>query len=582
MKRIRSLTLIVFSIIITFGSSTAVFTAAVESSSNVSSTVWVDVDTLAGSGQFGEENGSVSTSSFRSPQGLVLLEDGTLLISDSVNNVIRKVENGQVSTYAGTTLVRNELDLPEGTLYDGKVEHAMFNNPQGLAIAPNGDIILADRKNHSIRKIAASQVTTLAGNGVLGSNNGKGTNARFYAPTDVAVAPDGTVYVADSLNHVIRKITVDGTVSTLNAQSERIVEVTPGVIATGGEYKDGPLAEAKFNEPTSLAIDKKGNLYVSDTGNQRIRYIDFEESKVTTVAGNTSVSYPDNEIYAIGGFKDGAAGQAAFNYPKGITLSPEGGLLIADSLNHAVRYLYEGQVTTLIGQPGSPGDSNGKSAQLNLPYDVAINEEGNKVWVVDMSNNKVRVASLKSSLPRYFSDVSVEYWAREEIHFLYENMIIKGYEDGTFKPTNTVTRAQAAIMLSRALDLNAEKVENPNFEDVREDFYAYDEIASVYAEGIMLGNDGKFKPNTPLTRGQMAVILTRAFDLLNKPQTNVISEGAFTDVNSEHPFYESIYALANHNISTGFEDGTFRPSESTTRAQFSVFLARALDEMFKQ
>ncbi|MDT8858833.1 S-layer homology domain-containing protein [Alkalihalobacillus sp. MEB130] len=175
-----------------------------------------------------------------------------------------------------------------------------------------------------------------------------------------------------------------------------------------------------------------------------------------------------------------------------------------------------------------------------------------------------------------FTDVSRDYWAREEIHFLFNQEIIRGYNDGTFRPGNTVTRSQAATMIAGALDLELEGRPAPNFVDIREGFHAYDVIAAVADEGIITGREGRFMPNAPLTRGQMAAILTRAFSLTGTWNRE------FNDVRRNHTFYHDIQALAANNITTGFSsDRTFRPSQPTTRAQFSVFLARTLDDAFK-
>lgn len=364
----------------------------------------ISVDSFAGSGIFGEEGGEALSSSFRSPQSVLVLEDGTLLITDSKNHLLRVIENGQVSTYAGNTLIRDDSGLPDGTWYDGGIEEAVFNRPSGLALDREGNIYVADSQNHAIRRISsAGEVTTIAGNGVLGNRDGKGEQAQLYSPSDVAVATDGTIFVADTLNHIIRKITRDGYVTTLSAPSDRVVEVTPGQTSSAGDFQDGSLSKAKFNEPTGLAIDPKGNLYVADTGNHRIRYIDFKNNTVTTVAGSKILTYGENELYSQGGYMDGEAVKAQFNFPKGMVMTNEGGLLIADSLNHTVRYLFEGRVTTLAGIAGVHGDINGgnEKALLHMPSDVAISEDGKTIWVADTYNNKIRKISYSPTVEWY-------------------------------------------------------------------------------------------------------------------------------------------------------------------------------------
>ncbi len=176
-----------------------------------------------------------------------------------------------------------------------------------------------------------------------------------------------------------------------------------------------------------------------------------------------------------------------------------------------------------------------------------------------------------------FDDVGVDFWAQAEIEFLADQAIIGGYGDGTFQPNETVTRAQAALMLVKALGLETENRPNPQFQDIKVSHHAYKAIAAVADEGIINGNNGRFMPNQALKRGQMAAILDRAFKLTRYEQTRF-----FRDIDSSYIFYGSIQNLAFNRITTGYaKDQTFRPNDSTTRAQFSVFLARVLDDDFK-
>ncbi|CAK4820299.1 unnamed protein product [Aphanomyces euteiches] len=249
----------------------------------------------------------------------------------------------------------------------------------------------ADTDNHAIRVIdKTGAVTILAGNGVQGNVDAKGKEAKFNHPTDLAVAKDGTVYVADTLNNTIRKITADGTVTTLNAVSDRKVLIASGQTIAAGDYKDGALAQAKFNDPSGIAIDAKGNLYVSDTGNQKIRYIDLTSNQVTTVAG--SGAYEAALANVVGDYADGDAAKAIFNNPLGITVTDEGGLLIADSLNNSIRYLFNGKVSTIAGDIDQfAGETNGveRSARFSVPTDVAVAADGT-ILVADSFNNKIR------------------------------------------------------------------------------------------------------------------------------------------------------------------------------------------------
>lgn len=360
--------------------------------------ILADVSTLAGIGDFDDKSGDAVSAAFRAPNSVIQLSDGSILVADTRNHLIRKISSGKVTTFAGPEVVvsKNSQGFPTGGLMDGKSAEAFFNEPTGLAVDAKGNVYVADSANNAIRKVDTNgQVSTLAGNGVPGSKDGKGAEASFNHPSDVAVAADGTVYVADSLNHIIRKITVDGNVSTLNAASNRVIQIRPGEASFAGDYQDGSLATAKFNEPAGLVLDSKGNLYVSDTGNQRIRYINFQAGTVITVAGSTPVVsnntiYDKNELYAAGDFANGDALKAKFDFPKGLAVTSEGGLLIADSLNHAIRYLLDGKVTTIAGTINT-GETDGveQAAEFYNPNDVFVTAQGNIV-AADSSNNKIR------------------------------------------------------------------------------------------------------------------------------------------------------------------------------------------------
>jgi streptogramin lyase len=221
------------------------------------------VSTFAGTGIAGSTNG-LDTATFNSPMGVAVDNAGNVYVADYENDLIRKITPaGLVSTIAGKT----------GTtgLVDGADTTVRFNLPESLAVDANGNIYVADNGNNAIRKITpAGVVSTLAGNGAAGNANGTGKSATFNSPFGIAVDLAGNVYVADSGNNLIRKITAAGVVSTFAGN---------GTKGAG----NGTGTASSFNTPTGLAVDAAGNIYVSDENNNIIRKI-TASGAVTTIA----------------------------------------------------------------------------------------------------------------------------------------------------------------------------------------------------------------------------------------------------------------------------------------------------------
>lgn len=174
-----------------------------------------------------------------------------------------------------------------------------------------------------------------------------------------------------------------------------------------------------------------------------------------------------------------------------------------------------------------------------------------------------------------FKDVSTSYTFYDEVQYLSSEDVISGFTDGTFRPNETVTRAQAAIMIGRALGLNGEP-RNSNFTDVNSSVTGSGYIASAAEKGIISGfTDGTYRPYQPVTRGQMAIILNWTYTLTTG-QANI-----FNDVSPNMAAYQSILNVAADGIASGYSDGTYRPDQSVTRGQFSAFMARTLEPSFR-
>lgn len=368
-----------------------------------------------GSGAF---DGPVKNARYNNPAGIAIDVNGNLYVADSLNNTIRKISpSGIVMTLAG--------QFGAVGLIDGQGPLALFNGPQGVAVDVSGNIYVADTYNNTIRKISSSgYVTTFAGlAGVSGSSDGFGSGASFNTPTGIAVDTNGYVYVADTGNSLIRKISPGGNVTTF--------------VGGGTSSADGIGTAAGFNGPTGIAISSSGDLYVTDTGNYTLRKVS-SSGVVTTVAGlagvygttdgpsasarfyylwgvftdsndNVYVCDAGNAIRKIAsngtvstlaglanlsggaGYADGTGSTARFNGPYGITMDSSGFFYVTEAYNHTIRKIdSSGVVTTLSGSvTNGSADGLGDQARFNKPFGMAFDSSGN-LYVADSANHTIR------------------------------------------------------------------------------------------------------------------------------------------------------------------------------------------------
>lgn len=387
------------------------------------------VSTFAGSGVDGFQDGAASAAAFSSPAAIAVDASGSVYVADFGNNRIRKIENGQVSTIAGTGIDGYQGD-------GGLAVNAAFNYPQGLAMTPGGNLIIADTYNHLIRIYAPRDsseygffmpegtVHRLAGTGTAGYKDSTRLESQFNKPVAVAVDASGSVFVADSANHRIRRIDVDGSVSTVagngstvfngdgddalaasldspwglaidasgslfvaDSGHRRIRLITPGasistIAGTGvaGSSGDGGAAkDAQLGIPAALALSED-SLYVSDFGENRVRKITLSTGLITTVAG----------LVAADGTK---ALETRLASPLGVALAPDGKLLIVDTDRNLVRRLGADDTLSIVAGSGLPGfDGDGgdpKSALLNGPASAVYDSAG-VLYVVDTTNKRIR------------------------------------------------------------------------------------------------------------------------------------------------------------------------------------------------
>lgn len=334
------------------------------------------VSTFAGSGQ-GYQDGIGVDAMFNHPRGLSIDSLGNLYMGEYSNSVIRKVST---TTDSVTTLVSSTSNY-----YDGPDSLAIFYHPRNTAVDALGNVYVADEMNHIIRKITPDgTTTTLAGNGTAGSNGTEtvsASNARFNYPKAVAIDLEGNILVADGHNQQIRKIVFSNTEDTL-------VTVVAGYHHSG-YLVDGAALDAQFNMPNGLAVDSSGNIYVADQSSSTIRKI-TPAGVVSTFAGKKNHSH-DNYYFGQAGYLDGEASEAMFNYPSDIAIDKNGNLYVADHNNYRIRKITpDGTVSTIMGaNSGYFLDGPSFAARLNQPQEGVYDSQGN-LFVTDRHNHRIR------------------------------------------------------------------------------------------------------------------------------------------------------------------------------------------------
>lgn len=330
------------------------------------------------------------------PRGLALDSSGNLYIADELHHKVRKVDGeGTISTYSGTGVGGAAGD-------GGAANEAYLKSPTRLAFDGSGNLYIADSANHKIRKIATDGIiTTVVGTGDQGytqdskwyeieDNWVKADEAKFNTPLGMAFDAAGNLYIADTLNHRIRKVDTAGYVWNVAGN---------GTAAWAGD--GGPATEAELNYPHDVAVDAAGNLYIADTLNGLIRKVDTD-GIITTVAG----------VGLNGYFGDGGpAADAGLDYPKDIELDAQGNLYIADTLANRIRVITaaDGIIRTIAGSGlfGDAGEgASALEAKLMFPSGLALDGSGN-VYLSDTQNNKVKLLAPVASAPAGASAPSI-------------------------------------------------------------------------------------------------------------------------------------------------------------------------------
>jgi uncharacterized protein (TIGR03437 family) len=322
-----------------------------------------------GTGGFAGDGAAATAANVNFPTSIARSAAGTLYIADTFNVRIRTVQSdGIIRTVVGTGT--------RGFSGDGAAAtSALISSPYGVAVDAAGNIYFSDSLNHMVRKVGTNgTITRIAGTGVqgYGGDGLNATDALLNLPTGLAVDPAGNVYVADTQNHRIRRIGTDGKIAT--------------IVGTGQPSydQDGRAgSQTAIYYPEGVALDSRGNLYVADTFNHRIRKLSTD-GVVTTFAGNGLAAFRGDGA---------AAGAASLNYPRGVFVDASGNVLIADSINNRIRMVTEDGVIRTIAGSGRFGDSgdDGPASAAQFRYPRAVISDGSGGYLVlDTDNHRIR------------------------------------------------------------------------------------------------------------------------------------------------------------------------------------------------
>jgi uncharacterized protein (TIGR03437 family) len=295
------------------------------------------ITTVAGGGSSLGDNGPATSAQF-TPSGLAVDSAGNLYIADWQNNRIRKVSNGVIATVAGNGTQGFSGD-------NGPATSAQLNYPAGVAVDSAGNLYIADEVNNRIRKVTNGVITTVAGNGTSGfsGDDGPATSAELYFPSGVAVDSAGNLYIVDSHNFRIRKV------------SNGVITTVAGDGMPGFSGDNGPATSAQLSDPSGVAVDSAGNLYIVDSHNYRIRKV--SNGVITTIAGNGMIGNSGD---------GGPATSATFDVPESIAVDSAGKVYIADSYNWTIRVLTPASCTYSVSPTALQFPASGGSLTVNV------------------------------------------------------------------------------------------------------------------------------------------------------------------------------------------------------------------------
>lgn len=439
------------------------------------------VTTVAGQLEIpGSKDGEAFSATFNNPHGIAVDKNGVVYTADRWSHIIRKISlNGMVSTLAGNAEVSGDTD--------GLGTAATFNEPWGLCVDDQGNVYVADTRNNKIRKVTPDgMVSTIAGSGNFGTSNGLGTSATFGNPTGIEIDSEGNLFIADHLTHIIRKIDPSGFVSTLAGKPYQI-----GAI-------DGAGNQATFHRPYGLTLDLEGNILVADEWNHKIRRV-TPTGMVSTVAGIGDI-----------GNNDGIASEAAFNYPWDMTVDSFGNIYVADGYNYTIRQITSsGLVTVYAGTTEVSGgvDGVGTNATFSGATSIALSPFTEELYIGDAYNHLVRkITALNQGVSLSllsgdniicqgeFIEISAHPNVYSSYHFYVDNLLVQSGSSTVFETNDlevgdhilqVVAEHNSSTYTSNIIDLKAVEAVTPTITPVgATTFYEGDSVILIASTGV--------------------------------------------------------------------------------------------------
>ena len=468
--------------------------------------------------------------------GVASATDGAMLVTDTFNKVIWRVENGKVTQYAGVISVPDLSGEPTAVYHDAAVDKAYFMEPWDIAPFLDGYAV-TDAAAHVVRYIVDGRVYTLAGSNKVGKTDGASKTALFDRPTGLAVDKDGVLYVADAGNGNIRRIEKDGKVST----------VASGLVApTGICWYDGAL-------------------YVAETGRSRIARI--ANGRVEAFAGISDAAEDADEY--LGGYVDGPAASAKFDHPQGIAVDADGTIYVSDTGNSAIRAISGGRVYTL---------ARNTSGSLMPSSPRGMLTSGGTLYVADQFAGSLLALSIAK---KTYADIPADAWFAPAVAAATQRGIANGTSATRFDPNATTSRAMLATMLSRVHQSTDGSViidGNASLPDVADAQWYSAPARWAIDAGIVTGDNGSFVPSRSISREELATMLYR-YAKMQGLDISATGEGfeVFEDAGETGPWALDAMRWACKNGVLNGIDGKLVPKATATRAQAVKMLVEFMD-----